>query len=612
MCVCVAGATAMHGAAALAAPLEPVALPAPPGAEVEPNDTPANASPIHSGERIRANLPVGDVDYYSFTAQAGERVFANTVTAGSSGGSDTILVLTKAEDGVPPIAEDDNDGSQLAKASSIAGAVLADTGTYYLQVRNGGTGTIAPYDLYLQLRSGPAPSETEPNDLAEVATPLGDGVVSGEHAPQDQDWYSLHLQAGDVVFFSLDITGGDPSKAELGFGGAGDPDKSVPLAVPAPGDPPDALDPSEALTMTVSEPGTYYAWVGSSDGSSADPSWTYELSATVIAAAQPECRTYSAAGASPIKDGATILVPISVPDLLQIKRASVGIELQESIMADLDISLRTPGGADLPLIEDFGSTTPGGQELMEVVFDDFAAIPPSYKALRPLDLQPQGGPLLALLDGQETQGTWNLVVRDDQLNASSGTVKAVKLNICGPEVKPTPTTETTAGSTTTASTGTGTPAVKAETKPAAPAISGLGVGPSRFRAARAGPTVLASRPKLGGALVSYEDSAAAQTNFVLFALERGRRSGARCVPETARNGARRACTRLVKVTSFVRQDVAGHNQFGLSGRFGAQALAPGPYQLQATAYTAAGLISATATANFRILPPAQPSRPRRG
>src|SRR5882757_843715 len=150
----------LPAAQAAAAPLEPVALPAVPGSEVEPNDGLPTANPIASGERIRANLPASDVDYYSFTAVAGERVFANTVTAGSTGGSsDTVLTLLDSQE--MEIEQDDNDGSQLGKASSIAGREILTSGTYYLKVSNGGAGAVAPYDLYFQLRSGIALAETD-------------------------------------------------------------------------------------------------------------------------------------------------------------------------------------------------------------------------------------------------------------------------------------------------------------------------------------------------------------------------------------------------------------------------------------------------------------------
>jgi hypothetical protein len=107
VCVGIALTTLLPAAGVTAAPLAPTPLPAVPGSESEPNDSAATASPIQSGERIRANLTAaGDVDYYGFTAVAGERVFANTVTAGSADGSasDTVLTLLNSEEPATVIA----------------------------------------------------------------------------------------------------------------------------------------------------------------------------------------------------------------------------------------------------------------------------------------------------------------------------------------------------------------------------------------------------------------------------------------------------------------------------------------------------------------------------
>ena len=58
--------------------------------EVEPNDTPATASPINL--LVRGTLfPNGDVDYYKFNAAAGSRVYAAVMTSESAGSSATSV-----------------------------------------------------------------------------------------------------------------------------------------------------------------------------------------------------------------------------------------------------------------------------------------------------------------------------------------------------------------------------------------------------------------------------------------------------------------------------------------------------------------------------------------
>lgn len=597
MCACIAGATTVNAAAASGAALTPTALPGLPGAELEPNNTLATASPIASGERVRASLPLGDADCYRFAAQREDRVFANTVTAGSTGGFDTVLKVLDAN-GVP-VAEDDDDGSQYAAASSIAGATIPEAGVYCLEVSNGGTAGISTYDLYFQLRSGvPTPELDASNGAPSGADPVGPGWVAGQHnGAGDEDWFSLPLQAGDAVFLSLAIDG-DASKVQMGLGLAVDP--SNPLFALGKEETPDSAAPSEALTMTVSSPGLYYVKVASSDEASAD-TWSYELSATVLPAARPSCYSYPSA-VGEIKDGRTTIFPIPVAEAVQIRRAAVAVNLVQSVMADLDISLRTSTGIELPLVNDIGSASPGGQTQMDVVLDDFAAVPPLYKTLRPLDLQPLGGGRLALLVNQQSQGTWSLVIKDGQLNSSSGKLNAASLVFCGPGVAQPPGPGDSGGGSAGSPPSQGAP--RPDPSPqSSPLLSDFAISPSRFRAARAGPMLLAKRSRRGGALVSYQSSDAAQTHFVLFELEEGRRVRRKCVRATALNSTRKPCVRRVKVITFVRDDAAGRNQFGFSGRVGARKLPPGEYQLQARAYAASGLTSAPVGATFTVLPP---------
>jgi hypothetical protein len=186
------------------------------------------------------------------------------------------------------------------------------------------------------------------------------------------------------------------------------------------------------------------------------------------------------------------------------------------------------------------------------------------------------------------------VIKDDTFNGRPGTLRGSALTFCGPESLLALPTPTQSGSQATP-----------PPQPKPPVLSGLAVGPARFRAAKSGPMVMAKRPAAGGALVGYQDSEAAQTNFVLTEANPGRRVGARCQLETKANATRKPCIRWVKVISFVREDVAGRNQFGFTGRVGARRLPPGEYQLQAKAYAPSGLASDPAAATFTVLPPAR-------
>jgi subtilisin-like proprotein convertase family protein len=374
---------------------------------------------------------------------------------------------------------------------------------------------------------------------------------------------------------------------------------------PNPMEPADSTPPSEAETITVSQSGTYYAYVDVGKGKTepGGETATYELAVTVFPAAQPSCRTYSSSVISAFLDGGTTSFPIQVDDPALVARAALRLKLEESVMQDLDVSLRSPSGFELPLFTDIGESAAEGQRQMEAVFDDFAATPSLYTSLRPLGLQTDSP--LAGFNGQPTQGTWTLVVKDDTANLppSVGSLAAAELVLC-----PQP------GSEPGAPAGGGNSAARPQAKPAQPPVlSGFTIAPSKFRAAESGPMVRAKRSPLGGALVGYQSSEPVQTNLILFELEEGRKVGRKCARPTALNSAKKPCVRPVKVISFVRNDSAGRNQFGFTGRVGARKLPPGEYKLQARAYAGSGLTSAAVSGTFTVLPPApKEAKPRRG
>src|SRR5262245_39472690 len=65
------------------------------GSETEPNPNAASATVI-PGNRARIRgyaYPSGDTDFYRFTGNAGNRVYAATMTSGSAESGDTVLDL---------------------------------------------------------------------------------------------------------------------------------------------------------------------------------------------------------------------------------------------------------------------------------------------------------------------------------------------------------------------------------------------------------------------------------------------------------------------------------------------------------------------------------------
>jgi|GEM_PF-6658702 len=127
------------------------------------NGTAATATPITTNPaKIRGNLyPNGDIDFYSFTANAGDVVYVALMTSFSTGSSNDSQLSLIASDGTTVIEFDDDNGSFAPLSSSIAGATIPTSGTYYLKVNDFTAGTTSErgYDLYLRVQSGSSTAE---------------------------------------------------------------------------------------------------------------------------------------------------------------------------------------------------------------------------------------------------------------------------------------------------------------------------------------------------------------------------------------------------------------------------------------------------------------------
>jgi hypothetical protein len=209
-----------------AIPAKPATRALTPTPESEPNNTPATADPITlaGGCQVASGAisPSGDVDYYSFTAPAGARVWALVDTSPSPPvNNDSVLTLF-ASNGTTMLEEDDDDGTGTdcdgiadnqdgtggSLSSAIAGAVLPTTGMYFLRVASF-AGTIPSYKLIVTVTSSAQP-EVEMNGTAATANPIvtagspigvRDGAIS---AVSDVDFYSVVATAGSTLFISVD------------------------------------------------------------------------------------------------------------------------------------------------------------------------------------------------------------------------------------------------------------------------------------------------------------------------------------------------------------------------------------------------------------------------
>lgn len=137
----------------------------------------------------------------------------------------------------------------------------------------------------------------------------------------------------------------------------------------------------------------------------------------------------------------------------------------------------------------------------------------------------------------------------------------------------------------------------------APAITGLKLSPSSFKAASKGASV-ARASTATGTTVSYRISQPSKTTLTVQRGARGVRRGKRCVAPTKHGSAKGAktCKRFVSVGSFSHSDAsAGAVSFHFTGRIRGKKLRPGRYRLQAIGTSAAGKGTA-AVATFRIVP----------
>ena len=349
------------------------------GGEVEPNDSAATATPLGGADVVvRATIfPNGDLDYFSFTAAGGDRVYVATQTSFSANGSSDSQLDVIGTDGTTSLEFDDDNGTFGGLSSSIAGVAIPAPGTYYVRVKHfSAASQLRPYDLHFRLQSGAPVAEVEPNDTIPTAQPLpASGWIAGStSATTDVDYYSIGLNAGDTLSVSLDL---DPERdtiewnGQLGvaiFGGF------ILTINDAGGAGPD----SEAHFMTVPTAGTYYVRVNLPTGGTTFG--TYHLSVSVKPPANEgvNCTTYTSTDVPqtiPTGPG-QVSSTLTVPGNPRIADLDVSIDLTHTLMADLDVHLVSPAGNDNGLFTDIGTTSVNAAlQTMNLTIDDEAAIP---------------------------------------------------------------------------------------------------------------------------------------------------------------------------------------------------------------------------------------------
>ena len=136
------------------------------------------------------------------------------------------------------------------------------------------------------------------------------------------------------------------------------------------------------------------------------------------------------------------------------------------------------------------------------------------------------------------------------------------------------------------------------TDTAAPALTRLRMSPTRFRAARRGPSITSAV----GSRVTYRLSEPARMRFQVERATRGRLVRGRCRRETARNRSRRRCTRYVRLRgSFSHRGREGANSLRFRGRLRGRTIRRGRYRLVARATDPSGNHSRTKRVRFQIV-----------
>ena len=141
---------------------------------MEPNNTSATAQALFSSTQTEvrgAITPVGDQDFFQFSATAGDRVWAYVFTTGATSSTDSQITLTTTTP--TNLQFDDDNGSQAALSSGIAGFPITATGSYQVKINPfSATATVNPYTLFLDRTSGAGVPETEPNETMPTANAL--------------------------------------------------------------------------------------------------------------------------------------------------------------------------------------------------------------------------------------------------------------------------------------------------------------------------------------------------------------------------------------------------------------------------------------------------------
>lgn len=181
------------------------------GSESEPNDTIAMADAVALGQTSASISPMGDVDYFKLSLNAGQRAYLAALVDCGNPDLETTLAVYNAAGDLLAQAEEWPDNNV------IFGFIAPNTADYFVRVESDGSEwspeeLTGNYTLWAVL----VPAD-EPNDRMESAAPVAWGATFGStiFAPYDLDYYRIHARPGDVIAATMTVNAVDHDGAYL-------------------------------------------------------------------------------------------------------------------------------------------------------------------------------------------------------------------------------------------------------------------------------------------------------------------------------------------------------------------------------------------------------------
>ena len=185
--------------------------------EQEPNDPCGNDQPVNCGDVVEPGCidSVGDHDWYSFTANAGDNISCGTDESMGLPTVDTYIELY-ADDCVTQLTYNDDGGPGLY--SFISNFTAPYTGTYHLLVRSYGDYYVGCYLCFFECEEGPPPQPCDTCESAEqegcFLTRCTAGSLQGNTEDYNNDYSPTNdctgwAENGNDVVYYMDLEAGD-------------------------------------------------------------------------------------------------------------------------------------------------------------------------------------------------------------------------------------------------------------------------------------------------------------------------------------------------------------------------------------------------------------------